>query len=113
MYNELKNIHEVFVCEMGADKKGEITALMKFVRPSIGVVTNIGPQHLNTFKNIENIIHEKMQEIELLPKDGLAVINLDNEHIRNYQIKNDVKTVSFFDTRSHLRPIMLMTLILT
>lgn len=93
--NELKNIHEVFVCEMGADKKGEITALMKFVRPSIGVVTNIGPQHLNTFKNIENIIHEKMQEIELLPKDGLAVINLDNEYIRNYQIKNDVKTVSF------------------
>ena len=91
----LKPIHQVFVCEMGADHVGEITSLMKFVQPSIGVVTSIGPQHLTTFGSQENIIKEKMQMMELLPKDGLGVLNYDNDFIRNYRLKNPVKTVSY------------------
>ena len=91
---QLKPIHEVFVCEMGADKVGEISYLMDFVKPQYGVVTSIGPQHLNTFISIKNIIKEKMQEIEMLPKDGVGFINLDNEYIRNYKIKNTCKVVS-------------------
>lgn len=90
----LKPIHEVFVCEMGADHVGEITYLMDFVKPKYGIVVSIGPQHLNTFRNIENIIHEKMEEIEKLPEDGVGIINLDNEYIANYQIKNKCKVVS-------------------
>ena len=90
----LKPIHEVFVCEMGADHVGDITELMRYVEPSIGVVTSIGPQHLQTFKTQENIIHEKMQMIELLPKDGLGILNYDNEFIRNYKINNPVKVVT-------------------
>ena len=80
---------------MGADHVGEITSLMKFVQPSIGVVTSIGPQHLTTFGSQENIIKEKMQMMELLPKDGLGVLNYDNDFIRNYHLKNPVKTVSY------------------
>lgn len=91
---QLKPIHEVFVCEMGADKKGDITYLMNFVKPQFGVVTSIGPQHLATFKNIDNIINEKMQEIELLPSNGVGFVNLDNEYIANYHIKNTCKIVS-------------------
>lgn len=91
----LKPIHQVFVCEMGADHVGEITYLMNFVHPSIGVVTSIGPQHLQTFGSQENIIHEKMQMMELLPKDGFGVLNYDNDFIRNYNIQNSVETVSY------------------
>ena len=90
----LKPIHEVFVCEMGADKVGDISYLMDFVKPNFGVVTSIGPQHLNTFLKMENIINEKMQEIEMLPSDGVGFINLDNEYIRKYKIKNKCKIVS-------------------
>jgi len=90
----LKPIHEVFVCEMGADKVGDISYLMDFVRPRYGVVTSIGPQHLNTFHSIENIIKEKMQEIEMLPLDGVGFINLDNEYIASYPIKNRCRIVS-------------------
>lgn len=90
----LKPIHEVFVCEMGADHVGEISYLMDFVKPKYGIVVSIGPQHLNTFHNIENIIHEKMQEIEMLPVDGVGIVNLDNEYIANYPIKNSCKIVS-------------------
>lgn len=89
----LKPIHEVFVCEMGADHVGEITYLMNFVKPQYGVVTSIGPQHLNTFHNIDNIIHEKMQAIELLPENGVGILNIDNEYIANYPIKNNCRLV--------------------
>lgn len=85
----LKPIHEVFICEMGAVKSGDIAYLMDFVKPQYGIVTSIGPQHLNTFHSLENIIKEKMQMIEKLPSDGVGIINIDNEYIRNYQIKNN------------------------
>ena len=91
----LKPIHKVFVCEMGADHVGDITELMEFIHPSIGVVTTIGPQHLATFGSQENITREKMQMIELLPSNGLGILNYDNEFIRSYKVKNNVRTVTY------------------
>ena len=91
----LKPIHEVFIAEMGADKVGEINYLTKFVKPKYGVVTSVGPQHLNTFKSIKNIITEKMKMIENLPIDGVGFVNLDNEYIRAYNIRNTCKIVTF------------------
>ncbi len=90
---KLKNLHEVFICEMGADHIGDIENLMNFVKPEIGVVTSIGPQHLQTFKTQENIIVEKMKMIEMLPVTGIGVLNRDNEMIREYEIKNPCKIV--------------------
>lgn len=91
----LKATDQVFVCEMGADKVNDIKYLCKFVKPQIGLVTSIGPQHLQTFKTMDNIIKEKMQMIENLPKDGLGIINIDNEYIRNYKINNKCKIVTY------------------
>lgn len=91
----LKPVHEVFVCEMGADKVGDIQELTDFVHPTIGLVTSIGPQHLSTFKTMDNIIKEKMKMIENLPANGIGIINKDNEFIRNYQVKNKCKLVSY------------------
>lgn len=92
---DLKPIHEVFVCEMGADHVNDIQELCDFVHPKYGVVTSIGPQHLNTFKTQANIINEKMKLIENLPLDGVGVINVDNEFIRQYNIKNTCKIISY------------------
>jgi len=91
---QLKNLHEVFIVEMGADKVGDINGLTKFVRPQYGVVTSIGPQHLATFKTINNIIKEKMKMIENLPADGVGILNFDNEYIRNYQIQNTCRILT-------------------
>ena len=90
----LKPIHEVFVCEMGADKVGDISYLMDFVKPKYGIVTSIGPQHLATFKSIDNIIKEKMKEIEMLPEDGVGIVNVDIPYICDYEIKNTCKVVT-------------------
>lgn len=91
----LKPIHEVFICEMGADHVNDIKELCDFVSPKIGLVTSIGPQHLNTFGTLDNIINEKMKLIESLPKDGVGIINKDNEYIRSYTIKNNCRLVSY------------------
>lgn len=91
----LKPVHQVFIAEMGADKVGEIEFLSKFIQPKIGIITSIGPQHLNTFKTIENIIHEKMRLAENLPSDGLAVLNMDNEYIRNYKLRNSCQVIRY------------------
>lgn len=92
---QLKSLHQVFIAEMGADKVGEIDFLSKFIRPQYGIVTSIGPQHLNTFKSLSNIIREKMRLIENLPQNGVAILNLDNEHIRNYTVRNSCRKVSY------------------
>ncbi len=89
----LKKIHKFFVCEMGADKKGDIVELMDFINPDIAILTSIGPQHLSTFKTMENIITEKMQLIEKLNPNGIAFINIDNEYIKNYRIINKCKVI--------------------
>ncbi len=80
--NELNNDHEVFIAEMGAKKIGEIREVAQLAQPQIGVLTSIGPVHIETFKNIDNIMKTKYELIEELPTDGIAVFNYDNEYIR-------------------------------
>ena len=71
--------HEVFIVEMGAYKRGDIRELCNLASPQIGILTAVGPQHLERFKSIENIAKGKYELIESLPTDGLAVFNCDNE----------------------------------
>lgn len=92
---QLSKLHQVFVAEMGADHVGEITRLAKFIRPSIGIVTAVGPQHLSTFKNQENILHEKMQLVEHLPMHGYAILNYDNALIRSYEMQHPCHTLTY------------------
>lgn len=79
----MNSYHETFVCEMGAYYIGDIKEICDIVKPKYGVLTSIGNQHLNTFKTIDNIIKTKFELIESLDKDGIAILNYDNEYIRN------------------------------
>lgn len=93
--NSLKGIHELFLCEMGADHIGEILDLMQFVKPQIGIVTAIGPQHLATFRTMDNIIREKMHMIEELPAGGIGFLNADNSYIRSHPLASKCRIVWF------------------
>lgn len=79
---EMSN-QEIFICEMGADHLHEIEDLCAFVKPHHGIVSSIGPQHLSTFKSIENIFHEKVQLLESLPQEGIGLYNFDNHHLHH------------------------------
>lgn len=80
--NTLNDKHEVFVVEMGARKIGEIEEVAKLVGPQIGVLTSIGPTHMDTYKTIENIMKTKYELIDELPTEGIAIFNYDNEYVK-------------------------------
>ena len=77
----LKPYHQVFIVEMGAKQKGDIAEICDLVHPSVGIVTAVGPQHLESFKTIENVQATKFELVDALPADGLAVVNNDFEKI--------------------------------
>ena len=80
--NELTDDYDVFVAELGATKAGDIDELAKLTNPKIGIITSIGPCHLETFKSIDNIMRTKYELIENLPDDGTAIFNYDNEYVK-------------------------------
>ncbi|HKS69827.1 MAG TPA: alanine racemase, partial [Ktedonobacterales bacterium] len=63
------------VLEMGADHPGEIAALCALLKPTIGVVTNVSPVHLQYFGDVGALADEYGALIESLPPDGAAVLN--------------------------------------
>lgn len=79
---QIKPYTEVFVCEMGASKLKDIEDICKIVKPDISVITSIGPQHLTTFKSMDNIIKGKYEIITNAKKDVKAILNMDNEYIQ-------------------------------
>lgn len=76
--NDLTPAHNVFIAEMGARHRRDIRELCRLVKPEIGILTSVGPQHLQTFGSIENIKQTKYDLIRALPGDGFAVFNNDH-----------------------------------
>ncbi len=88
--NNLKATHEIFVCEMGAYRVGEIKEICDIVRPKYGIITSIGPQHLESFGSIENIIKTKFELADSVPEDGIVFLNYDNEYMERNKINKKV-----------------------
>ena len=61
VFGNLKENHQVFVAEMGARHVSDIRDLCNMVKPSIGLLTGIGNQHLSTFGNMENLKNTKAE----------------------------------------------------
>ena len=78
---QLKPTHQIFVCEMGARNKGDIKELCGIVHPQHGIITAIGPQHLETFGTIEEISNTKFELADALPEGGMLFLNTDNAYI--------------------------------
>ena len=79
---DLKNFHQFFIVEMGARKTGDIAELCRLTPPKMGILTAIGPQHLESFGSQEAITATKGELLQALPSEGVAVINQDNPHCR-------------------------------
>ena len=90
---QMKPLHEIFVCEMGARHVGDIKEITDFVHPDDGVLTAIGEQHMETFFTQENIVKTKYELLDAVEEKypagegvtaggGLKFVNGDNETIR-------------------------------
>jgi UDP-N-acetylmuramoyl-tripeptide--D-alanyl-D-alanine ligase len=79
---DLSEQHRFFVVEMGAYRVGDIASLCDFVHPVMGVLTAVGPAHLERFGSMENIRKGKYELIESLPPNGIAIMNVDDPEVR-------------------------------
>jgi UDP-N-acetylmuramoyl-tripeptide--D-alanyl-D-alanine ligase len=91
----LETSHEAFVVEMGMYRKGDITELCELVHPQIGVLTAIGPMHLERLGSIEAIADAKSELVRALPADGHLVANGDDPRVREIAARADLDTVLY------------------
>ncbi len=85
---------QVFIAEMGAKKKGDIDEICRIADPEIGLITSVGPQHLDTFGSVETVLSTKLELADhVLKKGGSVYINTDNEYLSAK--KNEQGFVSF------------------
>ena len=90
--NQLKPSHEIFICEMGARRVGEIKEVCDIAHPDHGIITSVGPQHLETFFSMENIQKTKFELADALPEGGMLFLNGDNAYIQEKAAEYPAKT---------------------
>lgn len=89
------NFDEYFICEYGVDRVKGMDKLLKIVKPNICLITDIGPQHLLTFKSIENIRKEKIKLAKILKKEEVAIINKDNKYLRESLCELECNVITY------------------
>jgi UDP-N-acetylmuramoyl-tripeptide--D-alanyl-D-alanine ligase len=87
--------HEAAVIEMGVDNIGQTTRLCEIARPTIGVITNIGPDHLEFFGSMEGSAQAKAELLDLLPPDGTAILNADDPYFDYLAARARCRVVSW------------------
>lgn len=88
----LKATHEIFVCEMGAKWVGDIKELCDIVHPAHGVITSVGPQHLESFRTLDAVKSTKFELADALPESGMLFLNGDDINIKDYGCKRPAIT---------------------
>ena len=78
---ELTDDCDIFIAEMGARHVGDIKELVELVHPEFGMITSVGPQHLETFKTVETVANTKYELIEGLPETGKAFFAADGAEV--------------------------------
>lgn len=92
---DLKNSHQIFLCEMGAKKIGEIKELCKLVDVDYGIVTTVGRQHTSTFGNIENVYKTKKELPDYLYNKS-CVFNLMNKYVAKMYSEYEGNKIGIF-----------------
>ncbi len=76
--------HDVAVVELAMSAAGEIAGLAQIAEPQVGVVTNVGPVHLEFFDSVESIGQAKRELVQNLKSPATAVLNYDDPRVRRF-----------------------------
>lgn len=92
---------EILVLELGVDRPGDMSYFMSFIKPTVGVVTNISSSHIEYFGSVENIAKEKGVLIESILPEGFALLNGDDENALAMRRNTKAKVITFGKNESN------------
>ena len=96
--SQLEPAHRIFIAEMGARHVGDIKEMCRLVHPVIGILTSVGPQHLDTFHSLERIIKTKYELMDAIPEDGTCFFADDGDICRRlWEETNKEKVIAGTD----------------
>jgi len=103
---ELRPDHQWIVLELGMNHFGEIRRLSRICRPDIGVITSIGPCHLEGVGTINGVVRAKAELLENIPSGGTVILNRDDPYLTELGNKVDTDVLFFgesdeADIRAH------------
>jgi UDP-N-acetylmuramoyl-tripeptide--D-alanyl-D-alanine ligase len=92
---QLDETHQAAVIEMAMRGAGQIEYLAIIAAPTVGVITNIGPQHIELLGSVENIAAAKAEVLRFLPEDGAAILSADDEYLDFFTDQVKARVVTF------------------
>jgi len=95
MLTELEPDHQYALLEMGTSKIGDMDLLVDLVQPKVGLITNVGKDHLEFFGSPEGVLEVNRKLFDALPRDGAAIINLEDPLLRNFSGRLACRTVTY------------------
>ncbi len=87
--------HQVAVLELGVDAEGQTSRLANVARPTIGIITNVGRDHLEFFGDVDGSARAKAELLAALPDDGALILNADDPYYHFFRRRARCSVVSF------------------
>ncbi|MBW4052750.1 MAG: UDP-N-acetylmuramoyl-tripeptide--D-alanyl-D-alanine ligase [Proteobacteria bacterium] len=87
--------HRFAVIEMGANRAGEVAELVKVARPTVGLITNAGAEHLEGFGSLEGVARAEGETVAGLAAEATAILNADDEFVSLWRGMTPARVVTF------------------
>jgi UDP-N-acetylmuramoyl-tripeptide--D-alanyl-D-alanine ligase len=86
---------EYAVFELGMNRAGEISRLGEIAAPNIAIISNVGPVHLEFFKDLREILSAKLEIVDKIKPGGALVVNGDDELLRGVELPQNLELLRF------------------
>jgi len=98
----LNSSYDIVVLEVGTNHFGEVEYLTSICQPNIGIITNIGPSHLEYLRDFKGVFREKYKMVENLEKPHIGILNADDNLLKKKISSGHRKTVILgFGIKNH------------
>jgi UDP-N-acetylmuramoyl-tripeptide--D-alanyl-D-alanine ligase len=91
----LREMHASAVIEMGANRAGDVAQLVQIARPTVGLITNAGAEHLEGFGTLEGVARAEGEMVATLPPEATAILNADDPFASLWRTSTAAKVVTF------------------
>jgi len=91
----INSAYDFLVLEVGTNHFGEVGYLANICQPNIAVITNIGPSHLEHFRNLDGVFKEKFTLMRYLKKPFISILNADDRFLKKAPVRGTNKPVIF------------------